>query len=436
MTVDKNAVDNLREKIQENCPGLDFNISATRGSELIVVERAEGTRLWDLDGSEYIDYACAYGPNILGHRHPEYIKALHQLIDTTAICVGGFFGLSEHYLSAVEKIIRYVPCAERVKFLVSGSEAVQSAIRIARSYTKRPYVLMFQDQYHGWIDNVAGLDVSPLEGKPIAALHEAGSLGRGAQSAQETLMIEWNNIEALEATLETYGDEIAIIMMEAFASNAGGRIPRPGYLEQVRKLCDQYGIVLCFDEVLTGFRIGLNGAQGVFGVTPDLCTLGKALGGGMPISAVVGKSGIMDVMKDGTTHCYGTYMGHSLAVEAVNASLAILGHDSGAVYRQMEQVQQRLMSGLGEIAQRRQIPLRVQGFAGLFNTLFGVDPDREQYSRADSEGLDHQLAMKFTELIKLQGISCATGRWLPTIVHTDQETDIALEAADKAMAQL
>ena len=426
----------LRKAFQILCPGIEVNIRGAKVSELIVVERAQGARIWDMDGTEYLDYAGAYGPNILGHRHPEYLKALHQLMDTSALCVGGNFGMTEGYVAAAEKIVQHIPCAERVKFLSSGSEAVQAAFRIARAYTGRPYVLVFQDHYHGWIDSVADLDIElDAAGKSVAVSREA-SLGHAPCAKEETLMIEWNNIGVLEAVLEKYGDQIALIAMEAFASNAGGRLPRPGYLEQVRKLCDHYGIVLCFDEVLTGFRVGLNGAQGLFGITPDISTLGKALGGGMPVGAVVGKAEIMDIMQDGKTHFYGTYMGHSLTVEGVNATLGILACDEGAVYKEMERVQKRLISGLDEIARRRGIPLRVQGLTGLCSTLFGVDPDTEQYSRADAKGIDHEMALKFSEYIKRQGISTAVTRWFSSIMHTDRDTDIALDAADKAMAQL
>ena len=428
----------LLEKFEIYCPGGSVNINQGKADSLIIVDRAQGARIWGLDGNEYLDYASAYGPNILGHRHPEYIQALYELIDRSALCSSAFFAITERYIGAVEKIIQHIPCAERVKFTTSGSEAVQAAMRIARSYTRRPYVLTFQDHYHGWIDNVDGLNIAPRtkDKRPVAQSSENASLGRGECAKEETLMIEWNNLEVLENTLAKYGDEIAMILTEPFASNAGARFPRPGYLKQVRKRCDQYGIVLCFDEVLTGFRVGLNGAQGLFGVTPDLSTLGKALGGGVPIAAVVGQAKFMDVLADGKTRCYGTYWGNSLSVQGADAALGILGRDNGAVYAEMERVQKALMSGLDEIARRRGIPMRVQGLTGLFSTLFGVDPDRVQYSNEDAKGMDYKMASKFSELIKLEGISSATARWLPSIVHTDKDTAVALEAADRAMAKL
>ena len=426
-----------RDKFYQYFPGGHTNLKAVpKGMELIV-SRAEGARLWDVEGNEYLDYACAYGPNILGHRHPEYIASLHQLMDTSTLCVGGCFGFTENDVLVGEKLTQHVPCAERVKFTNSGTEAVQAALRIARAYTGRPYVLQFREHYHGWMDNTIGPYIASESGdKPTAKLGEEATLGRAPGALDGTLVIEWNDIDALENTLSHCGDQIALIMMEAYASNAGGKLPRPGYLERVRELCDLYGIVLCFDEVQTGFRTGLNSAQGLFGVTPDLTTLGKALGGGMPIAAVVGKAKVMDVLREGRTVCAGTYMGHFLSVQAVRTTLEILERNNGAVYPQMDKIQGSLMSGLDEIARRRGIPMRVQGVTGLFSVLFGIDPDKVQHSIADAQGRDYELGNKFWQLMKEQNVYVCPDRWFINIMHTEQDTEIALAAADKAMGSL
>ena len=427
----------LRKNFYHYYPGGHTNIKSILESMRIIVGSAQGTKIRDIDGTEYLDYAGAHGANILGHRHPEYIESLHRLINTSALCVGGLFGFTENDVIVAEKLIRHVPCAERVKFACSGTEAVQAAIRIARSSTGRPYVLQFQDHYHGWIDNVFGQDIA-VEQKdmPISASAAHATLGRGPNAGKDTLMIEWNDIIALENTLKQYGDQIALIIMEAYSSNSGGRLPRPEYLQKVRVLCDRYGIILCFDEVLTGFRVGLNSAQGMFGVTPDITTLGKALGGGMPISAVVGKARVMDVLREGKTLCPGTYMGHFLSVQGVRTTLEILERDNGAVYSEMDRIQQLLMSGLDEIARRRNIPMRVQGVTGVFNTLFGVDPDKEQYSRRDAEGKDERLGFKFSQLMKEHQVSIAMGRWFPNVMHTEKDATMALDVADRVMARL
>ena len=429
-------IDSLREKFKNYYPGGHSNLRDVPISMRTIVSHAEGSRFWDFEGTEYIDYACAFGPNILGHRHPDYINVLQQSMNSAPILMGGGFAFSENDVIAAEKLVQHVPCAERVKFTTSGTEAVQVAMRVSRSYTRRPYVLMFEGHYHGWLDNVFGFSATPeLEEKPLAVVTDK-LLGHAPGAEASVLMIEWNNIVILENTLKKWGDEIAMIMMEPFSCKSGWN-PLPGYLENVRKLCDFYGIVLCFDEIQTGFRAGgLSCAQGLYGVTPDITTLGKALGGGMPVSAVVGKAEVMDILAEGKTLAAGTYMGHCLSVQAVVATLDILEHNDGAVYTEIDRVQTHLITGLNEIAMRRGIPLRLEGFTSWFLMMFGVYPDTIQYTKSDARGLDRDMGMKFYNLIHNQGILCAENRWLLSIMHTDQDTSIALEAADKAMSKL
>lgn len=428
---------NTKDKFYHFFPGGHTNLkSVPKGMELII-DRAEGAVISDSDGKKYTDFACTYSATILGHGYPQYINSLHQLIDSTALCVGGCFGFTENDVVLAEKLITHIPCAEQVKLTTSGTEAVQAAMRIARAHTGRPYVLQFHGHYHGWMDNTIGpfLDAESAGMSPAIASPEA-TLGRSPGALDGTLVIDWNDLAALEKTLSHLGGQVAMIIMEAYASNAGGKLPRPGYLKRVRELCDQYGIVLCFDEVQTGFRVGLNGAQGLFGVTPDLTTLGKALGGGMPIAAVVGKAEIMEVLREGKTICAGTYMGHFLSVQAARTTIEILERDNGAVYLEMDRLQQRLMSGLEEIARRREVSMRVQGVTGLFSILFGIDPDKIQYCAADARGRDIERGDKFWMLMKEQGIYACPDRWFLSIVHTDQDIDRALAAADRVMEQL
>ncbi len=427
----------LREKFYQYFPAGHTNIKSIPEQMRIVVAGAKGTKIWDVDGTEYLDFSGAQGPNILGHNHPEYVEALTGHLKASALCVGGLFGFAENDVVLAEKLTTHIPCAERVKLATSGTEAVQVALRIARSYTGRRYVLQFQDHYHGWIDNVYGHDMAGEgEGRPHVVPQKYATLGRGPSAGNDTLMIEWNNIEMLKETLASCGDQIALIIMEAYASNAGGRYPRSGYLQEVRDLCDQYGILLCFDEVMTGFRVGLNSAQGLFGVTPDLTTLGKAVGGGMPISTVVGKAKFMDVLKEGKTICPGTYMGHFLSVCGARTAISILERDNGAAYDQIARVQKRLMGGLGDLAQQRSIPLRLQGHTGVFSLLFGVHPDHIQYSRTDAKDKDGGMTFKFWQLMRDQNVSFAPDRCFLNIMHTDADVDRALTAASIAMAKL
>ena len=401
------------------------------------LSHAQGARSWDVDGNEYVDFTGGSGPNILGHRHPVMTQALHDFLDKQSVCTGSSYLFSEDDVQLSEKLVKHVPCAEQVKLCVTGTEAVQQAIRLARAFTGRPYYLKFEGHYHGWIDNIYGGVPDPEpQGKPFPLFDGAtNTLGKSHGSNFEGFMMPWDDIEALEQTLKRYGNEIAILMMEAVCC-AGTLLPRPGYLEKVRELCTDYGIVLCFDEVITGFRVGLSGAQGLLGVTPDLCTLGKAFGAGMPISAVVGKTAIMEQLRNGKVVGAGTYNGNPLCVRAAKTAIEILEDNNGAAYGEMNRVQQLLMSGLDEMARRRGLPVRVQGPTGVFATYFGADPDREIFSVKEMANLDWELGSKFHDLMWEQGVSTLFGMWLPSIVHTENDIEQTLVVADRALSRL
>lgn len=402
--------------------------------------RAAGSRFWDMDGNEYIDYMAGMGPNILGHRHPEYTEALQSYIESLSVCSGSCLLFSEDDITVAERLMAHIPCAERVKFHITGSEAVQMAIRLARAYTGRPYVLRFGGHYHGWFDNVLGGVPDPdPEGKPFPLAETSGPFmteGKSPEASSGSFMLPWNDLPRLEKTLQDYGDQIAMIQLEAIVCNNKVQYPRPGFLERIRELCNQYGIVMSFDEIITGFRLGLSGAQGALGVTPDICTLGKALGGGLPISAVVGKAEIMDTMLDGIVLGPGTFNGYPLAMRAVKTTLDILARNNGAAYQEMARVQQGLTTGLAEIARRRGIAMRVQQATGVFLTLWGVDPNQEQYTDADAADYDGVLAKQFCKAMMEQGVAIIGDRWYPSIVHTDDDTARVLDVADRVLATL
>lgn len=401
--------------------------------------KAQGSRLWDVDGNEYIDYTGALGPNILGHRHPEYLAALTQYMETQSLCVASTEIYSENDIAVAEKLVRHVPCAEKIKFNVTGSEAVQQALRLARAYTGRPYFLRFGGHYHGWLDNIFGGIVDPAPaGKPFPLFDTdndwCSTSGRSAEACRQGMMIPWNNVEVLENTLRQYGSEIAVIHCEALVCNNNLLRPREGFLEKLRMLCDQYGIVLSFDEVISGFRVGLNGAQGLFGVTPDICTLGKSIGGGMPISAVVGKAKVLDLL-DGKVLSPGTFNGNAFCMQAMRTTLEILERDNGAAYQTMARIQQPLTDGLSEIARRRGLPMRIQSATGAFVMLFGLDPDTECYTQDDLSAVNGKLTMQFIDALLEEGIY-TNGRWYMCLAHTEEDIARTLEAADKAMAVL
>jgi len=422
----------------------NFRIPVAVSEHRVFLERGQGSRLWDVDGNEYIDYLGAMGPSILGHRHPEYIQSLKEFMDERSLSVGSGVFFSGDDIEVAEKLLQHVPCAEKVKFCVTGTEAVQMAIRLARAHTRRPHFIRFGGHYHGWMDNVLGgtIDPSP-EGRPFAVddpdsdpLKDSYfTHGKAPGAVQESFLLPWNDLEALERTLEKYGGEVALIHFEALVCNHFCLMPRPGYLERIRELCDEYGIVMSIDEVITGFRLGLDGAQGHFGVTPDISTLGKAVAGGMPFSAVVGKAEILDQLQSGTVLGPGTFNGYPLGMRAALTTLRILERDNGAAYVEMEAVQEELMRGLGDLAEKHGLPMRIQGARGVFFTMFGLDPASVAYTDEDLEGIDFGLYLKFWAGMQQEGVvTLVGGRWYPSIAHTRADVDQTLEAADRVMS--
>jgi glutamate-1-semialdehyde 2,1-aminomutase len=433
----------LTEKFNRLFPGghSNFRVPLEAIENRVFVARAEGSRVWDVDGNEYIDYQGAMGPNLLGHRHPEYIRGLKDLMDTSTVCCGSGILHTPDDIKVAEKLVRHIPCAERVKFCLSGSEAVQMAIRLARARTGRPYFVRFGGHYHGWFDNILGgmLDPKP-EGRPFPVYDPdsdpfadlAFTMGRGPTADKEGFLLPWSDLDTLEETVRRYGDEIAIIHFEGIVCNHFNLMPRPGYLERMRELCTKHGIVMSMDEVITGFRLGLSGAQGTLGVTPDLATFGKALAGGLPFSAVVGKAEIMEQLRDRKVLGPGTFNGYPLGIRAALTTLGILERDGGAVYREMDRVQQRLEEGLRELAKKHGVRMRIQSARGVFFTVFGVDEDAALYSDDDLASLDLGAMLTFWTNMYQEGICVlAGGRWYMTIKHTDADVERTLQAADK-----
>jgi glutamate-1-semialdehyde 2,1-aminomutase len=431
----------LTHQFNERYPTAHSNlrISLQISENKLFVKKAEGSRVWDLDGNEYIDYMGAMGPNILGHRHPELIQALKDFMEEQSFSIGSGVLFSEDDISVAEKLNKHVPCAERVKFNVTGSEAVQMAIRLARAYTGRPYFIRFGGHYHGWMDNVLGGNLDPTpEDRPFATESPDAdpfsdpyfTRGKAMDALQQSFLLPWNEPEILEETLKRHGDEVALIHFEPLVCNHFCQLPKPGFLEKVRSLCDEYGVVLSFDEVITGFRMGLDGAQGHFGITPDLATFGKAMAAGVPISAVLGKADILDQMKDGRVLSPGTFNGWPFAMRAILTTLSILERNDCEAYTTIENVQEQLESGLRDLAAKNGIPLRIQGARGVFVTMFGLEPDVTVYTDEDLQSLDIDMFIKFWAGMQAAGILMIPGgRWYPSIVHTQADVERTLAAA-------
>jgi glutamate-1-semialdehyde 2,1-aminomutase len=433
------------EKVEKFTPGCQSNLRFPWGYVPLVMERGSGSHLWDLDGNEYIDWMCCSGPGIFGYDNEQFIDALKQQLDTLYYNISGNIQTTLE-LDVCEKIVHYVPCAEKVRFCLAGSEAVQLAIRLCRTYTGRPYFLRFDDMYHGWLDNVIGgvVDTDAVErGEMPFALEDAKrdgvhTDGRAPTAMQESFKLPWNDIEALEKVVERYGDQIAVIMMEPIACNRLCCPPKPGYLERVRELCDSHGIMMYLDEIITGFRVGMGGAQGMLGVTPDICTFGKAMGAGWPIAAVAGKKELLDLLLEKRVIHGGTFNGWPMALAAIKATFEILEKDDGAFFRHLDHIQGRLEGGLKELAKKHDTPFFCQGTRGVFFNMF-IDRDENQpaFQSVEVAKQDYRKLTKFHDLLADRGVLIMWGgRWFISLAHTDQDVDDTLERADEVFGLL
>jgi glutamate-1-semialdehyde 2,1-aminomutase len=324
-----------------------------------------------------------------------------------------------------------------VRFSVTGSEAAHAAIRIARGYTGRPKYVKFEGQYHGWLDNTLisskpGLNEAGPREAPVPVLM---SRGQPERVKDEVLILPWNDAEALARALENHGTEIAAVITEPVMCNSGVILPKPGYLQAMRELCSRANVVLIFDEVITGFRLGLGGAQAVFGVTPDLSIFAKAVANGFPLSVLAGRREMMEMVElRGQVVHSGTYNGNMTSVTAAIATLDALAANPRA-YADMEARGERLMAGLRAAAARHGETLLVQGHGAVFCTLFTDAPEVNDYRSMAAADANRMIA--FASALARHGVRVtARGVWFMSMVHDDTVIDATLSAADKALADL
>lgn len=427
----------LYERAMKVMPGPQSNLRMPINIRPTFIERGRGARLWDVDGNEYIDYMLAAGPGVLGQSNPEFIGTMKNQLDTLLYSVSGA-SQTPMEVELAERLVRIIPCAEKVRFLLSGTEAVQLAIRLARGYTGRRYFIRFEGSYHGWLDNVLGglAHDDPVE-NPFPCEGDTdplGTDGRDTSAFEQCFCLPFNDINVFEKVLDRWGEQVALVLVETI--QAGAAIsPRPGYLERVQELCRRHGIILCFDEVVTGFRAALGGAQELLGITPDLAIYGKALSAGMPLAALAGRSDIMDLLRGTKVVGAGTFNGYPLGISAALATVKILEKDNGAIYRQVERVQTRLTEGLGEILKRHGIKGVIQGFRGLFIIHFTDKDTIWSVSDLTQEATDmsHRFRLRLADdgILILFG-----GRWLVSGAHTEEDIDRTLACADKAVSRL
>lgn len=411
--------------------GVSSNVRLLSKPQPLFFERAAGAEIYDVDGNRYIDYVLGQGPMILGHSHPAVLDAVDAAMRKGQLYAG------QHALEfeVAEKLVELIPSAELCRFGLSGSEMVQAAMRLARAITGRTKILRFEGHYHGWFDNVLISVAPPLEqaGPREQPNVLPGTPGQTASALTDFYVLPWNDLALVEALFAEHGHEIAAIMTEPMMCNTGAIPPEPGFHEGLRRLCDEHGALLYFDETITGFRLGLHGAQGRFGVTPDLASFAKAMAGGFANAALVGKADYMRRFAEGVNHS-GTFNSNVIAMAASAAAIAELEKNNGAIYTQLDQIGRKLMRGLHELGQRHGLPLHVQGVPTAFHLSFtNLDALRDYRDYAGA--CDKERYSRFCVAMLERGVRLIErGVWYISAAHTDAHVDATLEAADAALA--
>lgn len=392
-----------------------------------------GSHLIDEDGNEYIDYALAWGPAILGHCYPKLVEALLEQA-RRPVAYGAQHRLE---IEVAERFQAAVPCAERLIFTSSGSEAVQCAWRLARAFTGRNRIVKFEGHYHGWFDSVL-ISYKPSADRvgPLEAPHPVlESRGQVPNAADNVIVLPWNRADLLERAFERHGAEIAAVIMEPVLCNSGCLMPAPGYLEAAREITRRHGALLIFDEVITGFRIAPGGAQSHFGVTPDLATFGKAAGGGLPLSVIAGRKEILDLLFTGGVAYGGSFNGNPVSLAGAKVALEELTRDGGALLAHANRIGEMLMSGIYQAARRAGIDLIVCGFGAAFAIHFtrkNVLVDYRDTLEDDRARLAAFIRMALEEGLYL----LPDGRFYVSVVHTEEDADRTLEAIQRIFHRL
>lgn len=395
----------------------------------IFYTHGQGSHLFDVDGNDYLDFTLSQGPLILGHSHPYVLQRVHEYSALGQLYAGQHL----REIELAEKLNQLIPSAELMRFCLDGSEAVQTALRVARARTGKQKFLRFEGHYHGWLDNVAwGISTPTVEALGSRESPEVfpWSSGIPDQAREEFLILPWNDLDLVSQTLAERHDQLAAIITEPIMCNYGCVMPAEGYLAGLRRLCDQYGIALIFDEVITGFRVGLGGAQRYFGVTPDMSVFAKAIASGYPISAIVGKKEWMGLIEEARVIHAGTMNSSNATVAAALATIEVLERE--APYERMFRLGKRLMEGLREAAAGYHEDLLIQGPGPMFHLGFThlkkVGDYRETLSY-DKVKLGRYISAMHDAGIRIIG----RGLWYISAVHTEAEIDHAIEVSRRVL---
>ena len=405
----------------------------------VVLERGHGSRVWDLDGNEYVDFMMSFGALIQGHAHPKIV----EVVSRTVAEGSHFAAATPAEAEAAERFMRMVPTAEAVRFTNTGTEATMLALRLARAHTGRTKFLKFEGHYHGWYDPYCLNGHShPAEqlGPRDNPARFPDSDGIPASVFDDVVLAPWNDVEALESILRRQGRELAAIITEPIMANMGCILPRDGYLQKVCNLAHQYGALFILDEVVTGFRYAPGGCQQHYELKPDLSTFGKALGAGFPVGAVAGPREILDRMRWGSNMVlhYGTFNGHRLTMSVIAANLDLLAANAAAVYKQIYEVGDSAIAGLRDVFRKRKIDAIVQGFGPMFQIYFAnrdaIHDYRDYCQNADTAKYSlfiHGLLDRGIYMTPSNGL-----HWIVSTAHTKQDVETLLTAVDEVCAEI
>ncbi|SFE21690.1 glutamate-1-semialdehyde 2,1-aminomutase [Thermophagus xiamenensis] len=398
------------------------------GGNPVFIQKGKGARVWDIDGNEYIDFVASWGPLILGHARDEVVEAIQKTaVDGTSF---GAPTLLENEMA--ELIIRMVPSVEKVRMVSSGTEATMSALRLARGYTQRDKVIKFAGCYHGHADSFL---IQAGSGAMTFGLPDSPGVTKAA--AQDTLIASYNDLASVEKLFEDNDGQIAAVIVEPIPGNMGVIPPAPGFLEGLRALTSRYGALLIFDEVITGFRLSTGGAQQFLGITPDLTTMGKIIGGGLPVGAFGGHAEIMNhLAPEGAVYQAGTLSGNPLAMAAGKAALQILKNDPG-IYKRVEAKAVRLEEGLRNNLEKAGVPAVINRVGGMMTLFFndqGQVTNFEQAGKSDTK----RYAAFFKKMLE-NGIYLAPSQFECTFVsdaHTEEDIDRLIEVSEKVLKEI
>lgn len=418
----------IKEAVKYLPGGVNSPVRAFKavGGDPIAIVRGKGSRVWDSDGKEYIDFLCSWGPLILGHAHPEIVEEARKTAEE-----GLSFGLTNPHEVRIAKLVTsMVPSVQKVRFVNSGTEATMSAVRLARGVTGRNLIVKFEGCYHGHYDSLL---VSA--GSGVATFGIPGTPGIPDEIASLTLVVPFNNVEAVKEVFSRYGEDIACVIVEPVAGNMGVVPPSEGFLEFLRKVTRDSGALLIFDEVITGFRLSEGGAQELFGIQPDITCLGKILGGGMPVGAYGGPAEIMSrVAPEGDVYQAGTLSGNPMAMACGAKTLEILKKEKP--YSYLEKITEEFTRGISELLREKGIPHRINRLGSMFTLFF---TDREVKNYEDARSSNTETFSGFFRALLSRGILIPPSQfeaWFLSTAHSEDDLSLALQRIRDAVREI